>query len=250
MTSSNVHDLRSARALVHPNVLQPAMASRSEVASADPEPLALAGQDPPQPWLRPRVVDAEHPLGRGPRRAVGTGAAPDRTGRAPEHGAACGDRVGRTLRRGVARIPPARGGTCRRPPAPRSVASPAAMPLAMAKLTPSSQMPAARHNAAASPATSSPSPDSSGIIANPASGIRCAEYSLTSPPSTSGAMAGCALRCRDDLLGPMLLGGQRRQLEHGSDGDRVEVRVDERPAVDRSGAADDLDVDAVAARAR
>ena len=74
-----------------------------------------------------------------------------------------------------------------------TVASPAAMPLAIAKFTPSSQIPAARHSAAASPATSIPSPVIFGIIASPASGITWAEYSLTSPPSTSGAIAGWAL---------------------------------------------------------
>ena len=63
----------------------------------------------------------------------------------------------------------------------------------MAKLTPSSQIPAARHSAAASPATSIPSVVIFGIIASPASGMRWAEYSLTSPPSTSGAIAGWAL---------------------------------------------------------
>ena len=80
----------------------------------------------------------------------------------------------------------------------------------MAKLTPSSQMPAARHSAAASPATSIPSPVICGIIASPASGITWAEYSLTSPPSTSGAIAGWALSAGDDLLRAALLGGQRR----------------------------------------
>ncbi len=46
--------------------------------------------------------------------------------------------------------------------------------------------------------------------------------------------------------GPALLGGERRQLQHDADGDRVEVGVDEGAAVDGAGAADDLDVDAVA----
>src|SRR6056297_2012244 len=68
------------------------------------------------------------------------------------------------------------------------------MPLAIAKFTPSRYRPAARHIAAASPATSMPSPVIFGIIDSPASGIRWAEYSFTSPPSTSGAMAGWALR--------------------------------------------------------
>ena len=39
-----------------------------------------------------------------------------------------------------------------------AAASAAYIPLAIAKFTPSSQMPAARHNAAASPATNIPSP--------------------------------------------------------------------------------------------
>ena len=68
------------------------------------------------------------------------------------------------------------------------------MPDAMAKLTPSSQMPAARQSAAASPATSRPSPARRGIIDHPASGMRWALYSFSSPPSTSGAIAGWALR--------------------------------------------------------
>ncbi len=68
--------------------------------------------------------------------------------------------------------------------------SPAYIPLAMAKLTPSNQMPAARHSAAASPATSIPSIVIFGIIATPPSGIRWAEYSLRSAPSTYGAIAG------------------------------------------------------------
>ena len=37
------------------------------------------------------------------------------------------------------------------------------------------------------------------------------------------------------------------QLQHDADGDRVEVGVDEAAAVDAAGAADDLDVDALAA---
>ena len=66
------------------------------------------------------------------------------------------------------------------------------MPDPMAKFTPSSQMPAARQSAAASPATSIPGQPRSGIISQPPSGMRWAEYSFSSPPSTSGATAGWA----------------------------------------------------------
>jgi hypothetical protein len=66
------------------------------------------------------------------------------------------------------------------------------MPEPIAKFTPSSQMPAARQKAAASPATNRPGAPSSGIISKPPSGMRWAEYSFSSPPSTSGSIAGCA----------------------------------------------------------
>ena len=51
----------------------------------------------------------------------------------------------------------------------------------------------------------------------------------------------------DDLLGPQLLGGELRQVQHDADGERVEVGVDEAAAGHAAGAADDLDVDAVGA---
>ena len=49
------------------------------------------------------------------------------------------------------------------------------------------------------------------------------------------------------LLGPALLGGQRRQLQHGADGQRVEVGVEEAAAGHALGGAEDLVVDAFAA---
>ncbi|CAB4879696.1 unannotated protein [freshwater metagenome] len=74
-----------------------------------------------------------------------------------------------------------------------AAARPAYIPDAIAKFIPSSQIPAARQRAAASPATSSPGPTSFGSILYPASGMTCAEYSLRSAPSMSGAIAGCFL---------------------------------------------------------
>ena len=144
------------------------------------------------PGFGVRVVDAEHPLGDGGdelRIEVLHTIAEHQLGRAAQLAVVAEhERVARAGARSR-RDPPADVS----PAASAAVAaSPAYIPLAIAKLTPSSQMPAARHSAAASPATSIPSVVSLGIIDRPASGIRCAEYSFSSPPSTSGAIAECA----------------------------------------------------------
>ena len=96
--SSNADRPATRSMLAHPNVLHPARPSRSEVAAADAEALALAGRGcgagPAsgagcRPGTSPR---------RRRRRAAGRGAGRGPTAPARAPGAACGGRAGRTSR--------------------------------------------------------------------------------------------------------------------------------------------------------
>ncbi len=144
-----------AHCSAHPNVLHPAIASRARSRRRSPRRLALGGEDAAQARLGLRVVDAEHRLddaGDELRVEVLHAVGQHELGRPAQLAV-----VAQHERRAQPALVAGQPGALRSPAASASTAaSPAAMPLAMAKLTPSSQMPAARHSAAASPATSMP----------------------------------------------------------------------------------------------
>ena len=228
----------------------PTQASRARSRSAHAGcAAARRGRCGRRPGFGVGVVDAEHPLDDVAHELRVAGAAPARTStRSGTRRSLRWSRSTNVVVEPAAVAGQAAGARRRRRRSASAAASPAHRPEPMAKLTPSSQMPAARHSAAASPATSSPSPASSGIIVQPRLGD---EVGASTPSARPPRRAG---RWPDAPSAPAMISSGRRCCAASAGSfsttptdERVEVRVEEAAAGHALRAAEDLDVDALAA---
>ena len=199
----------------HPNPRTPAHASRARSRSRTPARLPLLLDDAAQPRLRAPGCRR----GTSARRRSATSCGYSCCTRS--HSTSAGDspqlavvaeherrrRAGARSRR--ARWPRRRRGAApRRPPRRRTCRWPSRSSRLRARSRPRGTATRRRRRRACR------SSASLGIIDSPASGIRCAEYSTSSPPSTSGAIAGWAFSAAMIASGRVDLGRERRQLQH------------------------------------